>query len=143
MKTTVTRFVTVLLSLALFTAPAQAAFVSKPAPAPTETTAPAAPATDEASVTSAAKESWNSISKQERKDRIRAAKDAIRNWKNTPESGGVNQLLLVIITIILPPVGVLIHEGHLNSKFWISLLLTLLFYVPGLIYSLLVIFDAI
>ena len=143
MKTTVTRFAIAVLSLALFTSPAQAAFVSKPAPASTEASALAASANDEASVTSAAKESWNSLSKQERKDRVRAAKDAIRNWKNTSDAGGINQLLLVIITILLPPVGVLIHEGTVNSKFWISLLLTLLFYVPGLIYSLLVIFDAI
>uniref|UniRef100_UPI0006850D23 YqaE/Pmp3 family membrane protein n=1 Tax=Cesiribacter andamanensis TaxID=649507 RepID=UPI0006850D23 len=52
-------------------------------------------------------------------------------------------MLLVIITILLPPLGVFLHQGEINAKFWISLLLTLLFYVPGLIYSLLVIFDVI
>ncbi|RYD53635.1 MAG: YqaE/Pmp3 family membrane protein [Sphingobacteriales bacterium] len=52
-----------------------------------------------------------------------------------------NTVLLVILAILLPPVAVLVHQGTLNSKFWISLLLWLLFYIPGLIYALLVIFG--
>lgn len=50
-----------------------------------------------------------------------------------------NTLLLVIITILIPPLGVFLHQGTINNKFWISLILTLLFYVPGLIYSLIVV----
>lgn len=46
-----------------------------------------------------------------------------------------NKLVLVIVTIILPPLGVFFKEG-LSQGFWICLLLTLLFYVPGLIYGL-------
>jgi uncharacterized membrane protein YqaE (UPF0057 family) len=58
-------------------------------------------------------------------------------------SPAISGLLLVIITILLPPLGVFLHQGEINNKFWISLLLTLLLYVPGLIYSLLVIFDVV
>ena len=50
-----------------------------------------------------------------------------------------NLLVLVLITIFIPPLGVFLHQGGINNKFWISLLLTLLFYVPGLIYSLIVV----
>ncbi|MDP9229929.1 MAG: YqaE/Pmp3 family membrane protein [Bacteroidota bacterium] len=50
-----------------------------------------------------------------------------------------NTLLLVIIAILLPPLAVYLHEGEINNKFWIDLVLTLLFYVPGLIYALVVI----
>lgn len=50
-----------------------------------------------------------------------------------------NQLLLIIVTILVPPLGVFLHQGVINTKFWISLLLTLLFYIPGLIYSLIVV----
>ncbi|WP_406603404.1 YqaE/Pmp3 family membrane protein [Neolewinella aurantiaca] len=49
--------------------------------------------------------------------------------------------MLVILAILLPPVAVLVHQGELNTKFWIALILTLLFYLPGLIYALLVIFG--
>jgi uncharacterized membrane protein YqaE (UPF0057 family) len=51
----------------------------------------------------------------------------------------VSPLLLVIIAILLPPLAVALFEGEINSKFWIDLLLTLLFYLPGLIYALVVI----
>ncbi len=47
-------------------------------------------------------------------------------------------LLTIILTVIIPPVGVALHEG-ITSRFWISLVLTLLFFVPGLIYSLYVV----
>lgn len=50
-----------------------------------------------------------------------------------------SQVLAIIFAVILPPVGVLIHQGTLNNKFWLSLLLTLLIWLPGVIYSLLVV----
>jgi uncharacterized membrane protein YqaE (UPF0057 family) len=50
----------------------------------------------------------------------------------------MSKLLVIIITILLPPLGVALVFG-LSAEFWISLLLTLLFYVPGLIYSLIII----
>lgn len=49
----------------------------------------------------------------------------------------------LILAIFLPPIGVLVHEHGINSKFWISLLLTLLFFFPGMIYSILVVTDTI
>lgn len=53
-----------------------------------------------------------------------------------------NKLLLIVITILIPPLGVFLHQGAINTKFWVSLLLTLLFYVPGLIYSLIVVLGS-
>ena len=58
-------------------------------------------------------------------------------------ANNINPVLLTIVTIFIPPLGVFLHQGEINTKFWISLVLTILFYVPGLIYSLLVIFDVI
>lgn len=62
-----------------------------------------------------------------------AQKIAKREQKK--ESSRIETLLLVIIAILLPPLAVFLVEG-LETEFWISLLLTLLFYVPGLIYAL-------
>lgn len=50
-------------------------------------------------------------------------------------------LLLVIITILIPPLGVALYENGITTNFWIDLLLTLLFYVPGLIFALIIILD--
>lgn len=49
-----------------------------------------------------------------------------------------NQLLLVIIAILLPPVAVLIKSGF-GLAFILNLVLCLLFYIPGLIHALYVV----
>lgn len=73
--------------------------------------------------------------RQEVKSAIKAHKQAQKNGTAVDDSN----LLIIIITILIPPLGVALYEGGITGKFWISLLLTLLFYVPGLIYSLLVV----
>ena len=49
-----------------------------------------------------------------------------------------NTFIIVVIAIFIPPLAVAMHQG-LTGKFWISLILTLLFFLPGLLYSLYVI----
>lgn len=44
-------------------------------------------------------------------------------------------LLLVILAILLPPLAVYLLRG-IGTEFWISVLLTLLFWLPGIIYAL-------
>lgn len=51
-------------------------------------------------------------------------------------------ILLVILAILIPPLAVFLARG-IGTEFWISLILTLLFYFPGMIYSLLVVLDII
>lgn len=70
-----------------------------------------------------------------KKAKIKEIKKAIQNANN--KNTGI---LLVILTVILPPLAVgLVFD--IGQEFWISLLLTLLFYIPGLIYSLIKIFT--
>jgi len=40
----------------------------------------------------------------------------------------------VLLSILLPPLGVFLQEG-LGTQFWIHLLLTLFGYVPGLVHA--------
>ncbi|MBA4258349.1 MAG: YqaE/Pmp3 family membrane protein [Chitinophaga sp.] len=47
-----------------------------------------------------------------------------------------DKVLLAILAILLPPLAVYLHEGTTNTTFWISVLLTLLFWIPGVIYAL-------
>lgn len=133
MKGMYTRVVMMLLSFALLAAPAQAAFVTKAAVETTTTS-------NEAALKNAVTDSWSSLSRAERKSRIKSAKDAIRNFSKT-DGIADNQLLLIIIAILLPPLAVLLHEGKANSRFLLSILLWLLFYIPGLIYALYVILS--
>ena len=49
-----------------------------------------------------------------------------------------NTLLMVIIAILLPPVAVFLKKGA-GKELVIGIVLTILFYVPGIIYALLVV----
>jgi uncharacterized membrane protein YqaE (UPF0057 family) len=46
-----------------------------------------------------------------------------------------NLLLLIIVSIILPPLAVLIDKGF-GKDFIINIVLTLLFFIPGLVHAL-------
>jgi uncharacterized membrane protein YqaE (UPF0057 family) len=43
-------------------------------------------------------------------------------------------ILRVLLSILVPPLGVFLQEG-IGMQFWINLLLTLLGYVPGLVHA--------
>lgn len=77
--------------------------------------------------------------RQKRKEVRKEIKQAIKDWKK--EKASDTTILLVILAILLPPLAVGIYEGGLTSRFWISLLLTLLFWIPGVIYALIVILE--
>ncbi len=59
--------------------------------------------------------------------------------QNTSAAGDDKFILAVIFAIIFPCIGVLIWEGNITTHFWIALLLTFLFWLPGIIYALLVV----
>jgi len=61
-------------------------------------------------------------------------KELVKENKKENDSS-VNTVILVILAIILPPLAVALVDG-LRGPFWLDILLTLLFYVPGLIYAL-------
>ena len=83
------------------------------------------------------------MSREERRTTRRALKKDLRKAKKDfrSEAASDDLLLLIIVTILIPPLGMYLYEGSATNRFWISLVLTLLFYVPGLIYSLFVILD--
>lgn len=43
-------------------------------------------------------------------------------------------LIRVLLSILLPPVGVFLQVG-LGAQFWINILLTLLGYIPGIVHA--------
>ena len=84
---------------------------------------------------------FKNLSRHERKDRIKEARKELKKFKAEKEAGApsTDTTLLVILAILLPPLAVYLHQGEANGKFWLSLLLWLLFYIPGLIYALILI----
>lgn len=43
-------------------------------------------------------------------------------------------ILRIILSILLPPLGVFLQVG-IGAQFWINILLTLLGYIPGIIHA--------
>ena len=87
---------------------------------------------------------FKSLSRVERKTRIKEVKKLAKEYKAAKKAGSdvqTNTVLLAILAVLLPPLAVGLHEGQLNGKFWLSVLLTLLFWLPGVIYALIVVLS--
>jgi uncharacterized membrane protein YqaE (UPF0057 family) len=84
----------------------------------------------------------NSLEKKVKKQKLAAFKKRMKSLKKH-DNASDRMVLLVILAVIIPPLAVYIHQEELNIKFWVSILLTLCFWIPGVIYSLLVVLNAI
>ena len=96
-----------------------------------------APAAETAVATTAAPTTTRQskrLARREARQQRRQLREALRNMAPSEST-----ILLVILAIFIPPLAVFLYEDGITNKFWISLLLTLLFFVPGLIYSILVV----
>jgi uncharacterized membrane protein YqaE (UPF0057 family) len=89
------------------------------------------------------------VQSKQRKERVPERylpikKEAIENkLSHQSHSADDFQILCIILTILIPFVGVAVYTNLDVKKTLICLLLTLLFYFPGLIYGLLVVLDKI
>jgi len=117
--------------------PAHAVFVIEPTPTQQES-ATSADVKAEKELTKAERKELRKERKKMRKQMRKELKKAIKEARKNKDSD-TDLLVLVLITILIPPLGVFLYEEEITGRFWLSLILTLLFYVPGLIYSLIVI----
>jgi uncharacterized membrane protein YqaE (UPF0057 family) len=133
MKTIFTRMLCLAFALGLLVPNSHALVVLPAKPVSTE---------PDAATVKAAMESFRNLSKKEKKGKFRELKTAVKAFKAQKKAKAepvASTLVQVIVTILLPPLGVYLHEGEINKRFWIDLILTLLFYVPGLVYGLIVV----
>ncbi|RAU83482.1 YqaE/Pmp3 family membrane protein [Pontibacter arcticus] len=76
------------------------------------------------------------MTKFEKKAMKKEMKEALR------QSGSATNVVEIILAILLPPLAVFLHDG-IGTSFWINIILTLLFFLPGIIHALLVVTDTI
>ncbi|GAB4421202.1 MAG: hypothetical protein OHK0039_35680 [Bacteroidia bacterium] len=76
---------------------------------------------------------------------LRAARKALRQELRQAQPAADNdELLILVATILIPPLGVFLFENNeFTNRVLISLILTIFFWFPGLIYSLLVVLGVI
>lgn len=133
MKRNITRIVFAVFVMMMVSLAAPASGVVPNTANPTETVA----AKD-------ALKTFKSLNRKERKSRLRDARRVWKEYRADKKAGKATDdrmVLLVILCILLPPLAVYLKEDEINTKFWISLVLTLLFWIPGVVYALLVVFD--
>ena len=102
------------------------------------------PVTPDSKTISSAFSEFMHLSRKERRSRIKDVKSEVKKFKAERRAGSepsTNQVLLVILAILLPPLAVYLHESEINGKFWLDLILTLLFFIPGLVYALIVVLS--
>ena len=139
------RLSTLLLLCALLctTQNLRAAFVASPIvadqEATTEADAKAAVAAYEAELAALPAHERRALKRQQRRE----IKQTLKKYKKAKRDGAsdadTNTILLAILAILLPPLAVFLYTEEVGTKFWISVILTLLLWLPGVIYALLVI----
>lgn len=82
--------------------------------------------------------SVNTINKSNKPDQLKRYINLIKKRASEVDT---DLAFLIVLCVLLPFIAVLVKEGRASSRFWISLLLTALFWLPGVIYSLLVILQ--
>ena len=75
---------------------------------------------------------FKSLSRKEKKAKLKELKKELFAQIKAKKEGketDTNTILLVILAILLPPLAVYLHQGEINTKFWITLILWLLAFV--------------
>lgn len=103
----------------------------------------AAYTTTEASVQSSTEPKNKQEKKTQRKQFKQQIKALVKKLKAGNPDASENTVLLAILSILLPPLAVYLHQGEVNNKFWLSLVLTILGWLPGIIYALVVVLGAV
>jgi uncharacterized membrane protein YqaE (UPF0057 family) len=55
----------------------------------------------------------------------------------------VDDVVLIILCIFLPPLAVYLFDGSITTNFWVDLILSLFFWLPGIIFAILVCFGGV
>lgn len=71
------------------------------------------------------------------------SKEQYNHFEKSANSLKVNEIVLAILAIFIPPLAVYLHEDAITANFWVDLLLTFLFWLPGIIFAFLVIFAGV
>lgn len=73
---------------------------------------------------------------------FKTLKKTVKEQNSSKGNEEIALIILVLLALLLPPLAVYFVKD-IGTEFWISLILTLLFWVPGVVYALLIVFDVI
>lgn len=71
------------------------------------------------------------------------SKEQYNNLNLSKKEARVDDIVLAILAIFIPPLAVYLFDDAITANFWVDLLLTFLFWLPGIIFAFLVIFAGV
>lgn len=88
---------------------------------------------------------WNNYDRNLKFDGMSdmAYQGSLENRAANFSSNRASEVVIAILCFFLPPVGVILYEDTVTGNFWLDLVLTLLFWLPGMIYAFLVCFAGV
>ena len=69
-------------------------------------------------------------------------KKILKNTDNK-NSQQVHDAVLIILGILLPPLAVYLYEDAITTNFWLDLVFTLIFWLPGVVFAFLVMYGGV
>jgi len=63
------------------------------------------------------------------------------NSGNVAKANQVDDVVLAILCVFIPPLAVYLYEDSITTNFWVDLIATLLFWLPGMILAFLIVFG--
>lgn len=91
------------------------------------------------------RQSAKEVRQQSRQERKAVRKQIRTKLKEIRSNSGsdIDPVILALLSIIFPlaPIMMYIFEGSATDRFWISLVLALLFYLPAVIYNFIIMLD--
>ncbi|MGE0561999.1 MAG: YqaE/Pmp3 family membrane protein [Flavobacteriales bacterium] len=85
---------------------------------------------------------WDKFNRNYSTELLASSKE-YNNIAINSSSAQVNEIVLAILAIFIPPLAVFLFEDSITANFWVDLLLTFLFWLPGIIFAFLVIFAGV
>ncbi len=85
---------------------------------------------------------WDKFNRNYQTELLASNKE-INLFSSKKSSAKVDDVVLVILGIFIPPLAVYLYEDAVTANFWVDLLLTFIFWFPGIIFAFLVMFAGV
>lgn len=85
---------------------------------------------------------WDKFNRNYENELLASNKE-INLFNSKKYSAKVDDVVLIILGIFIPPLAVYLYEDAITANFWVDLLLTFIFWFPGIIFAFLVMFAGV
>lgn len=86
---------------------------------------------------------WNSYNRNVKASNFSKEMEVKHHSNSSVSSKRASEVLIAVLCIFLPPIAVVLYEDGVTTNFWVDLVATLLFWLPGIILAFLICFGGV